>query len=436
MANLEQQVQMLTSQMQQLTLQLGSQQQELGNTRAALEQQTQATNAALSVAQAAIAQLTASNQPTQAVDSTRKPLNPKLVKAPEPFLGTEADWERFKFGFTSWIGTVDPEYPQLLKEAASQAEEIDSDPIEMTDQAEGFCTDLFAILVGLCQAGEIPAMAMLVPERNGFELWRRVHARYEPENKHKPFAWLRALSNPTFPTKESLWQRGLEEWEGEIAKYEREYMKTFDADLKLAILSEVAPKALAPQIAMNSASLSTYKTLREFIVQYLKSKNLWRRSAGTTFGSASASSAPYSGPAPMEIGAVDVADAKPHKGKETKGGKGGKKGNPDKGLIGSPAKGDGKSRDNRKGDPSGKSGKGVPCAICGPDKGKNHTTRLRLLRSLNRLLQHPPPSTSFLIPVPRPAAQVISVSLMQRSTPHGKRNCGPSMARPFDTRVN
>ena len=76
----------------------------------------------------------------------------------------------------------------------------------------------------------------------------------------------------------------------------------------------------------------------------------------------------------MEIGAVDVADAKPHKGKEAKGGKGGKKGNPDKGSRGSPAKGDGKSRDNRKGDPSSKSGKGVPCAICGPDKGKNHTT--------------------------------------------------------------
>ena len=101
-------------------------------------------------------------------------------------------------------------------------------------------------------------MAMLVPDRNGFELWRRMHARFEPENKHKPYAWLRALSNPVFPNKESQWQRGLEEWEGEIAKYEREYKKTFDADLKLAILSEVAPKTLAPQIAMHSAHLTTY----------------------------------------------------------------------------------------------------------------------------------------------------------------------------------
>ena len=137
MANLEQQVQALTSQIQQLTAQLSSQQQELGNTRAALEQQTQATSAALSVAQAAITQLTSSSQPTQAAESKRKPLNFKLVKAPEPFLGTEADRERFKFSFTSWIGTVDPEYPQ----AAMQADEMD--PIDMTHQAGGFCTDLF-----------------------------------------------------------------------------------------------------------------------------------------------------------------------------------------------------------------------------------------------------------------------------------------------------
>ena len=374
MANIEQQIQALTSQVHQLTAQLSSQQQELGNTRAALEQQTQATNAALSVAQSAITQLAASSTQAQAAESRRRPLNPKLVKPPEPFLGTDADWDRFKFSFTSWIGTVDPEYPQLLSDAAAQPDEIDS--VDMVDQAEGFCTDLFAILVGLCQAGEIPALAMLVPDRNGFELWRRMHARYEPENKHKPFAWLRVLSNPSFPTKEGQWQRGLEEWEGEIAKYEREYKKVFDPDLKLAILSEVAPKALAPQIAMNSAHLTTHKALREFIVQYLKSKNLWKRGAGTAFGSASASAplTPYSGPAPMEIGAFDATDAKP-KGKEAKGGKGGKKGNPDKGSKGLQTKGDGKGKDNKKGDPSnGKPGKGAPCAICGPEKGKNHST--------------------------------------------------------------
>ena len=256
MANTEQQIQSLASQVQQLTAQLTSQQQELNNTRTALEQQAQATNAALTVAQSAVSQLTATTQSTTSAEPKRRPLNPKLVKAPESFTGSDSDWERFKFGFTSWIGTVDPEYPDLLKFAAVQTDEIN--PAEMIPVAKVLCADLFAILVGLCQSGEIPAMAMLVPDRNGFELWRRMHARFEPENKHKPYAWLRALSNPVFPNKESQWQRGLEEWEGEIAKYEREYKKTFDADLKLAILSEVTPTTLAPQIAMHSAHLTTY----------------------------------------------------------------------------------------------------------------------------------------------------------------------------------
>ena len=372
MANTEQQIQSLASQVQQLTAQLTSQQQELNNTRTALEQQAQATNAALTVAQSAVSQLTGTTQSTTSAEPKRRPLNFKLVKAPESFTGSDSDWERFKFGFTSWIGTVDPEYPDLLKFAAVQTDEIN--PAEMIPVAKVLCTDLFAILVGLCQSGEIPAMAMLVPDRNGFELWRRMHARFEPENKHKPYAWLRALSNPVFPNKESQWQRGLEEWEGEIAKYEREYNKTFDADLKLAILSEVAPKTLAPQIAMHSAHLTTYKTLREFIVQYLKSKNLWKRGAGTAFGTQSASpAAPYSGPAPMEIGAVEVDNKSKPKG--DKGGKGDKKGKPGKGSKGASSKGDSKGKDKGKADAGNANATKVPpCAICGPEKGKNHTT--------------------------------------------------------------
>eukprot|EP00435_Cladocopium_sp_Y103_P063396 s822_g25.t1 len=116
-------------------------------------------------------------------------------------VGTDADWERYKFSFATWISTVDPTYPDLLRKAELEKDEVAT--VELTEADEQLSTNLFAILVGQCQAGEIPAMAMLVPERNGLELWRRMHARFEPENKHKPFAWLRALSNPTFPTKEN-----------------------------------------------------------------------------------------------------------------------------------------------------------------------------------------------------------------------------------------
>ena len=148
-ANAEQ-IQSLASQVQQLTAQLTSQQQELNNTRTALEQQAQATNAALTVARSAVSQLTATTQSTTSAEPKRRPLNPKLVNAPEPFTGSDSDWERFKFGFTSWIGTVDPEYPDLLKFAAAQTDEIN--PAEMIPVAKVLCADLFAILVGLYQS--------------------------------------------------------------------------------------------------------------------------------------------------------------------------------------------------------------------------------------------------------------------------------------------
>ena len=146
MANTEQQIQSLASQVQQLTAQLTSQQQELNNTRTALEQQAQATNAALTVAQSAVSQLTATTQSKTSAEPKRRPLNPKLAKAPESFTGSDSDWERFK----TWIGTVDSEYPDLLKFAAVQTDEIN--PAEMIPVAKVLCTDLGQLPPAQCAA--------------------------------------------------------------------------------------------------------------------------------------------------------------------------------------------------------------------------------------------------------------------------------------------
>ena len=79
-------------------------------------------------------------------------------------------------GFLRWIRNT-----EILEEATSQTHDID--PFEMADNTEGMCTDQFAILVGLCQSGDIPAMAVLVPDGNGIEFWRRMHARYVTSQK-------------------------------------------------------------------------------------------------------------------------------------------------------------------------------------------------------------------------------------------------------------
>ena len=54
---------------------------------------------------------------------------------------------------------------------------------------------------------------------------------------------------------------------------------------------------------------------------------------------------------------------------------GDKKGKPGKGSKGASSKSDGKGKDKGKADAGNANAtKGPPCAICGPEKGKNHTT--------------------------------------------------------------
>lgn len=142
MATAEQQMQRLVDQVQMLTTELAAQRLELDAAKSALEQQTQTATSALSVAQAAITQM---GKP----ETQKKTLNPKLVNPPEPFQGTDADWERYKFGFLTWVSTVDPTYPDLLKKAELEKDEVTI--VEMTEADEQLSTNLFAILVGQCQ---------------------------------------------------------------------------------------------------------------------------------------------------------------------------------------------------------------------------------------------------------------------------------------------
>ena len=95
-------------------------------------------------------------------------LDQKIVKQPTDFSGDASDWERFKFALTTWITIVDPRFPELLKTASKQRDELES--VDMDVDVEKLAGGLFALLVGLCPKGDVPTMARLVPNSNGFEL--------------------------------------------------------------------------------------------------------------------------------------------------------------------------------------------------------------------------------------------------------------------------
>ena len=67
------------------------------------------------------------------------------------------------------------------------------------------------------------------------------------ERKPIPYAWFQTISNifsnSNVSNRKKIMAAGFAEWEDEITKYEGKYGEHFDADLKLAILSEVASTA-------------------------------------------------------------------------------------------------------------------------------------------------------------------------------------------------
>ncbi|CAE8676500.1 unnamed protein product [Polarella glacialis] len=206
---------------------------------------------------------------------------------------------------------------------------------------------------------------------NGYELWRKPHAEFEPEVDGKSLRWRRQLLHPAFPPKEADFAVALLDWESDVSRYEAEFAKTIDEEDKRAVLLEVAPTALKQHLAQNSASLVNYVILRQTIVGYLQAKNVWTsgRGEGNLYGAAaSVLKKPTRDPNAMQI------DAFNSKGKGKGDGKGKGKGDWNKGQTQwqeqrkgkGDEKGKGKGKDDAHKGQKGKYGDGPKeqCGIC------------------------------------------------------------------------
>ena len=277
-------------------------------------------------------------------------MDPRNIPKPPSFSGRKEDWERWKHVFLSWLGTIHSRYPGLLNWAAKQKENIDHDGEEITLEDLQLSQALYAILVGYCSE-QTQQLITQVPDGNGLEVWRMLSRTNEPSNRTKSWVWRRHLMNPQFPSDINKWSEAFHQWEAEISEFEKQF-RTIEPDDKLSVLVHVAPKEIQQMIFLHSNTLDTYNKTKEYIEQYLTSRNLWKRPQGSSFGAPKKSQFDDGGPAPMDIGAVGGGKGK---GSNNKGDN--KQWNSGKG-------GDNRGWDNRGGKDKGKGKKG------GKDKGK------------------------------------------------------------------
>ena len=302
-------------------------------------------------------------------------VDPRNIPKPPSFSGRKEDWERWKHVFLSWLGTIHDKYPGLLNWASKQKESIDHDSDDVTLEDLQLSQALYAILVGYCSE-QTQQLITQVPDGNGLEVWRVLSKTNEPSNRTKSWVWRRHLMNPQFPSDINKWSEAFHQWEAEMNEFEKQFRKV-EPDDKLSVLVHVAPKEIQQMIFLHSNTLDTYSKTKEYIEQYLTSRNLWRRPQGSSFGAPKKSHVDDGGPAPMDIGAVKAGKGKGgkegNKGKWDQGGNSGKWGD-NRGWRDRGGKDSGKGDKGGKGKGGKASGGGKPggkdAGKSGHDKGK------------------------------------------------------------------
>jgi hypothetical protein len=243
-------------------------------------------------------------------------LDSRLLEKPPQFSGT--GWAEWSFKVKNFVGLLDPVLKQGLEEA-----EIRSEPVPaLTGLLLEKSSLLYALLVTWL-SGRPLVLIQGVLNHSGFEAWRVLAREYDSRLPQQRLTTLQELLRFPMGNDEESFRVAWAKWEVEIARYEANFGRRVDDELKVAVVLEKAPAQLRQHLLLNSGQFADgSESLKVVAMGYLQ----LRRSIG-------ASSSNRSGGAELQVDFF------------TKGGKGGK---------------------------GGKDGKERPtCGICGK---KGHTT--------------------------------------------------------------
>jgi hypothetical protein len=193
-------------------------------------------------------------------------LDTRQVSKPSNFDGDPNSWREWKFKFLNYCTLLSPEYDDFLT-----ASETSVDPIPMQADAvrKRLQTVLFALLASLL-SGKPLKLLQLQAERNGFESWRLLCREFEPRLPQRRLALLHSLMAPNFS---GDFETQLITWEREIAVYEKVTGKTFDDDLRMAVLLRHSPPGLREHLQLSAGQFDEdYSKMRTVIQLWLQTR--------------------------------------------------------------------------------------------------------------------------------------------------------------------
>ena len=134
---------------------------------------------------------------------------------------------------------------------------------------------LYALLATLT-TGKSLRLVQRVPNKNGFEAWRKMVAENAPKTAGRRFAMLQAVLQPGMSDNPAKFEETWKSWEHQVDVYENLSSTKLDDDVKVSVVLRECPQKLRDHLLVNSQQFeSKYNKLRAIIQAYLNTNKTW-----------------------------------------------------------------------------------------------------------------------------------------------------------------
>ena len=199
----------------------------------------------------------------------------KILGKPSTYGGDAAQWREWRFGFETWWACLDAQAETLLENAVVCGHVIV--PATSTPDVQELGRILYLVLAQSLKGRPLDLLKT-VSKSNGFEAYRILIQEYEPKTKNRTLGMLQSIMSPLFGKDPTQFMIDLVKWENEIREYCGLSGKTFDDDLKVALVTERAPAEIKLHIQINSGAIADYDMLRELIRSYFQASEKYKQS--------------------------------------------------------------------------------------------------------------------------------------------------------------
>ena len=182
------------------------------------------------------------------------------------FHGDRKKWMDWSFSFKAFLAGANATTRKALEWAAQQEEEITPEMMELEDVEYNDLAEQVYLALSLQLKNDALVKVRSTEDGNGLEVWRKLTLEYEPRNKGRQRVRLQKLLRPDKRESFGKTVACIEKWEREVKDYESNFKKSIDADIKIGVLSYLAPPKVEEHLHLHADKYENYADARKLIV--------------------------------------------------------------------------------------------------------------------------------------------------------------------------